>query len=85
MREEGRLASGERALRRALYLFDLRGGAGAPIYVVPHDNRSTTQRVDRRERNRVASIDRPAREVHEDHESCRSAHKKEFFIADRPI
>jgi hypothetical protein len=70
----------------ALYLFDLRGGAGVPIYVVPHDNRSTTQRFDSPERNRVASIDRPAREVHEDQESCcRSAHKKEFFIADRPI
>jgi (p)ppGpp synthase/HD superfamily hydrolase len=47
---------------------------------VPHDNRSTTQRVDRRERSRVASIDRPDREVHEDHESCRSAHKKEFSL-----
>jgi hypothetical protein len=74
-----------RAPSGTLYLFDLRGGAGAPIYIMPHDNRSTTPRVDRRERSRVASIDRPAREVHEDHESCRSAHKKEFFIADRPI
>jgi HD domain len=72
-----------RALRRALYLFDLRGGAGAPIYVVLHDNRSTTQRVVRRERSRVASINRPDREVHEDHESCRSAHKGFSLLTDR--
>jgi hypothetical protein len=66
-------------IHRALYLFDLQSSASAPTYVMSHDNRSTTQRVDRRERNASLPFTVLPRE------DDRSAHKKELFIADRPI